>query len=197
MNLGDVAKKTVPKMCLVSLAATGRRDFDAHVHSASRARSDRRARRGQRRDGVRPSGIGRGGGRAKVSGGERQRLDVEHPTGFFTVDMDVEATGSERRGEAVRAAAHRAQADARRSVRARSRVEARMSLQRLSARVRRSRPGARGRLRCARRIRISSAWDILFPVADSAPRRASTAKGVRAAASVEDAAATRTWSSAR
>ena len=34
------------------------------------------------------------------------------------------------------------------------------------------------------------AWDILFPVADSAPRRASTAKGVRAAASVEDATAT-------
>ena len=33
------------------------------------------------------------------------------------------------------------------------------------------------------------AWDILFPVADSAPRRATAAKGVRAAASVEDATA--------
>jgi 4-oxalomesaconate tautomerase len=30
---------------------------------------------------------------AKVGAGERQRLDIEHPTGFFTVDMEVEAKG--------------------------------------------------------------------------------------------------------
>ena len=33
------------------------------------------------------------------------------------------------------------------------------------------------------------AWDVLFPVADSAPRRATAAKSVRAAANVQDAAA--------
>ena len=42
----------------------------------------------------------------------------------------------------------------------------------------------------ARGVSGLAAWDILFPVADSAPRRASTAKGVRAAASIEDAIAT-------
>jgi 4-oxalomesaconate tautomerase len=31
---------------------------------------------------------------AKVSGGERQRLEVEHPTGFFTVDMEVVSKGN-------------------------------------------------------------------------------------------------------
>ena len=31
---------------------------------------------------------------AKVSGGERQRLEVEHPTGFFTVDMEVVSNGN-------------------------------------------------------------------------------------------------------
>ena len=55
MNLGDVTRKTVPKMCLVSRAAARRRHRDAHVHSASRARGDRRARRGQRGDGLRDS----------------------------------------------------------------------------------------------------------------------------------------------
>ena len=60
MNLGDVQKKTVPKMCLVSPPRAGRRDLDAHVHSASRARSDRRARRRERRDGLRDARFGRG-----------------------------------------------------------------------------------------------------------------------------------------
>ena len=31
---------------------------------------------------------------AQVGGGERQRLEVEHPTGFFTVDMEVAVKGN-------------------------------------------------------------------------------------------------------
>jgi 4-oxalomesaconate tautomerase len=32
---------------------------------------------------------------ARVSGGSRQRLEVEHPTGFFTVDMEVAVRGND------------------------------------------------------------------------------------------------------
>ena len=88
MNLGDVPNKTVPKMCLVSTprhgGAISTRTFIPHrVHEAigvlgavsvatacvvpgsvaARSRSQPR--------------------------GATQRLDVEHPTGFFTVDMEV------------------------------------------------------------------------------------------------------------
>ena len=34
MNLGDVAKKVVPKMCLVAKPARGREYFHAHFHPA-------------------------------------------------------------------------------------------------------------------------------------------------------------------
>ena len=50
MNLGDVTKKTVPKMCLVARAGARRRGVDAQLHPAQGAQGDRRVRRGQRRD---------------------------------------------------------------------------------------------------------------------------------------------------
>ena len=113
MNLGDVAKKTVPKMCLVSPAAARRRDRHAHLHPASRARGHRRARRGQRRHRLRHAGLGgRAGGAASPRARGCRRLEIEHPTGFFTVEMDVTRERQQRDGEPLRAAAHRAQADA-------------------------------------------------------------------------------------
>ena len=61
-------------------------------------------------------------GRPPASGS--RRLDIEHPTGFFTVEL--ERRGRRRRvpRAALGAAAHGAQADERRSVRARPRVGA-------------------------------------------------------------------------
>ncbi len=89
MNLGDVTKKTVPKMVLVSPPRQGgaisTRSFIPHrVHDAigvlgavSVATTC-----------VIPGSIA--AAIAKVGVGERRRLDIEHPTGFFTVDMEVE-----------------------------------------------------------------------------------------------------------
>ena len=70
--------------------ATPRRfDRHGHVHSASRARGHRRVRRRERGHGLRDSGsvAAQLAQRADNAG---RRIEVEHPTGFFTVDVDVE-----------------------------------------------------------------------------------------------------------
>lgn len=89
MNLGDVAKKTVPKMTLVSLpkrgGVIGTRTFIPHrVHEAIGVLGA---------VSVATACVLEGSVAAQVAGiavknGE-QRLEIEHPTGFFTVDMDV------------------------------------------------------------------------------------------------------------
>jgi len=89
MNLGDVAKKTVPKMCLVAPAQHGgaicTRNFIPHrVHEAIGVFGA---------VSVATACVVPGSVAADVAGissesGEKS-LDVEHPTGFFTVDMDV------------------------------------------------------------------------------------------------------------
>lgn len=90
MNLGDVAKKTVPKMTLISPPLSGgvvnTRSFIPHrVHEAIGVLGAVSVATGC----VVPGSVAEGV--AKISGGDgEQRLDVEHPTGFFTVDMDVE-----------------------------------------------------------------------------------------------------------
>jgi 4-oxalomesaconate tautomerase len=95
MNLGDVVNKTVPKMCLLSAAQHGgalsTRTFIPHrVHEAigvlgavsvatACVASDTVAAAfapPQRVDGPR-------------------QLDIEHPTGYFTVTMDVVSTGKQ------------------------------------------------------------------------------------------------------
>jgi 4-oxalomesaconate tautomerase len=95
MNLGDVAKKTVPKMCLVAKAQHGgaisTRNFIPHrVHEAIGVFGA---------VSVATACVVPGSVAAEVSGltggsGERS-LDIEHPTGFFTVDMDVTVKGGE------------------------------------------------------------------------------------------------------
>jgi len=89
MNLGDVTKKTVPKMTLVSKARHGgviaTRTFIPHrVHEAIGVLGA---------VSVATACVLPGSVAAQVAGisnpeGVKQ-LDVEHPTGFFTVDMDV------------------------------------------------------------------------------------------------------------
>jgi 4-oxalomesaconate tautomerase len=89
MNLGDVKKKTVPKMCLVAPARHGgaisTRNFIPHrVHEAIGVFGAVSVATAC----VVPGSIaaevaGLKGGSGEIS------LEIEHPTGFFTVDMNV------------------------------------------------------------------------------------------------------------
>ncbi|MEX2124991.1 MAG: 4-oxalomesaconate tautomerase [Woeseia sp.] len=93
MNLGDVAGKTVPKMCLVAEAANGgaiatRTFIPHHVH-----------------DSIGVLGAASVAAACLIPGSVAQRvagitatsgshlLNVEHPTGFLTVAMDVQVNG--------------------------------------------------------------------------------------------------------
>ncbi len=89
MNLGDVAKKTVPKMCLVAPAQHGgvicTRNFIPHrVHEAIGVLGA---------VSVATACVTPGSVAAQVAGiadvEAVKELEVEHPTGFFTVAMDV------------------------------------------------------------------------------------------------------------
>ncbi|MFK7976118.1 MAG: 4-oxalomesaconate tautomerase [Halioglobus sp.] len=89
MNLGDVSEKTVPKMCLVSRALNGgvinTRTFIPHrVHEAIGVLGSVSVATAC----MLPSSVAQ-----RVSGlqakDEVRQLDVEHPSGFFTVEMDV------------------------------------------------------------------------------------------------------------
>ena len=95
MNLGDVARKTVPKMCLVAPARGGgvisTRNFIPHrVHEAIGVFGA---------VSVATACVTPGSLAAEVAGiadvTAVKRLDVEHPTGFFTIDMDVGIEGNE------------------------------------------------------------------------------------------------------
>jgi 4-oxalomesaconate tautomerase len=89
MNLGDVARRTVPKMCLVAPAQQGgaicTRSFIPHrVHEAIGVFGA---------VSVATACVTPGSVAAEVAGiadvGCVSELQVEHPTGFFTVAMDV------------------------------------------------------------------------------------------------------------
>jgi 4-oxalomesaconate tautomerase len=94
MNLGDVARKTVPKMCLISRARHGgslnTRTFIPHrVHEAIGVLGA---------VSVATACVTPGSVAAQVAGlspsSGLQRLEIEHPTGFFTVEMDVTVDGA-------------------------------------------------------------------------------------------------------
>ena len=95
MNLGDVTKKTVPKMSLVSPARHGgqlsTRTFIPHrVHEAIGVLGAVSVATACAVPGTVAERIG---GRAPAAG--PRRLEIEHPTGFFTVEMDVTGSGSD------------------------------------------------------------------------------------------------------
>jgi 4-oxalomesaconate tautomerase len=97
MNLGDVKKKTVPKMCLISPARHGgaldTRTFIPHrVHEAIGVLGAVSVATACVAPGSVAAGVFDGAGRPPARGGATQ-LDIEHPTGFFTVDMDVTLDG--------------------------------------------------------------------------------------------------------
>ena len=89
MNLGDVERKTVPKMSLISPPRHGgvidTRTFIPHrIHEAIGVLGA---------VSVATACVVPGTVAARVAGtgtqSGRQRLDIEHPTGFFTVEIDV------------------------------------------------------------------------------------------------------------
>ena len=95
MNLGDVAKKTVPKMCLVAQAQHGgticTRNFIPHrVHEAIGVFGA---------VSVAAACVTPGSVAAEVASiadvEAVTSIEVEHPTGFFTVTMDVSLEGRE------------------------------------------------------------------------------------------------------
>jgi 4-oxalomesaconate tautomerase len=109
MNLGDVAKKTVPKVTLISPPRAGgaisTRTFIPHrVHEAIGVLGA---------VSVATAVVTPGSVAARVAVGAAgaatpaSRLDIEHPTGFFTVEMEVVADGgtiSVRRSALLRTA---------------------------------------------------------------------------------------------
>ena len=91
MNLGDVSKKTVPKMSIVSKARHGgvvdTRTFIPHrVHEAIGVLGAVSVATACATPG---SVAARVAGSARSSASGSQRLDIEHPTGFFTVELDI------------------------------------------------------------------------------------------------------------
>jgi 4-oxalomesaconate tautomerase len=92
MNLGDVTNKTVPKMSLIAVPRGGgavcTRTFIPHrVHEAIGVLGAVSVATACVLKGSVADGIATVGG--STSSGAVQ-IEVEHPTGFFTVDMDVE-----------------------------------------------------------------------------------------------------------
>lgn len=93
MNLGEVAKKTVPKMCLVSPPRAGgaisTRTFIPHrVHEAIGVLGAVSVATAC----LAPGSVAASLAAAPASGGAT-RLEVEHPTGSFTVEMEVQTIG--------------------------------------------------------------------------------------------------------
>jgi 4-oxalomesaconate tautomerase len=94
MNLGDVAKKTVPKMCLVAPpqhgGAISTRNFIPHrVHDAIGVFGAVSVATCAVLPGSVAADV------TRVGDGAVKELEVEHPTGFFTVAMDIVLGGDE------------------------------------------------------------------------------------------------------
>lgn len=97
MNLGDVTRKTVPKMSLVSPPRHGgqlnTRTFIPHrVHEAIGVLGAVSVATACAVPGTVAERVA---GRAFSAG--LRRFEIEHPTGFFTVEMDVAGSGSDLR----------------------------------------------------------------------------------------------------
>ena len=96
MNLGDVARKTVPKMCLVAPPQHGgavcTRNFIPHrVHEAIGVFGAVSVATACVLPGSVAADV------VDLGDGAVEALDVEHPTGFFTVAMDLSVDGDEVR----------------------------------------------------------------------------------------------------
>ncbi len=91
MQLGDVAGKTVPKMTLISPPTRGgalsTRSFIPHrVHEAIGVLGAVSVAAAC----LAPGSVADGIAAVKANSAGVQRLDIEHPSGFFTVELDVQ-----------------------------------------------------------------------------------------------------------
>ena len=89
MNLGDVSQRNVPKMCLLSAPRNGgtvnTRSFIPHrCHASIGVFGAVSVATACLIEGSVAQGL------ASTSGGDRQRLAVEHPSGEFTVEITLE-----------------------------------------------------------------------------------------------------------
>ena len=121
MNLGDVTKKVVPKMSLIAPARAGghvcTRTFIPHdCHAAIGVLGAVSVATACILPGSVTQGI------ATVPDGAVKRMSVEHPTGEFSVTLEVGGTPDQPSGAQGRAAANRAAHHARRGARARCRL---------------------------------------------------------------------------
>jgi hypothetical protein len=90
-------------MTMVSSAGSGRRDFDAHLHSAPLPQGDRCARGRQRGDGLPARRLaGFCAGRARPR--QPPHAAIEHPTGEMTVVATLDDTGGVRSAAILRTA---------------------------------------------------------------------------------------------
>src|SRR5258705_9608744 len=94
MQLGDVTKKTVPKMSLVSAprhgGALNTRTYIPHrVHEAIGVLGAVSVATAC----VIPGSVAAGLATRSAGAAGGRRLDIEHPSGFFTVEMNVVAEG--------------------------------------------------------------------------------------------------------
>jgi 4-oxalomesaconate tautomerase len=97
MNLGDVARKTVPKMSLVSLAQSGgtiatRTFIPRRVHEAIGVLGAVSVATACMMPGSVAAAFAPG-----VADAQSGRIKVEHPTGFFTVELEFDAASSARK----------------------------------------------------------------------------------------------------
>ncbi len=95
MNLSDVSKKNIPKMCLGSAPKSGgaicTRNFIPHrVHEAIGVFGAVSVATAC----ILPGSVLDGIAQIPANGG-RLSLEVEHPTGFFTIAMDISESGGE------------------------------------------------------------------------------------------------------
>ena len=107
MNLGDVSSKVVPKITLVAPPKDGgsvcSRTFIPHVcHSTIGVLGAATVATACVLPGSVAARV------AVVPEGSRKRISVEHPTGEFSVDLDVGGTGGKTRNSRRGTAAHRA-----------------------------------------------------------------------------------------
>ena len=90
MGLGDVTSKNYPKMTLIRAPRAGGSHRDAQLHPACLPRRHRRAGGGDGRHRLRARRIDHAGHRAWCRGDDVKTISVEHPTGEFSVELEVD-----------------------------------------------------------------------------------------------------------
>ena len=103
MNLGDVASKSVPKLCLVSAPANGgaistRTFIPRQCHKSIGVLGAVSAATSCLLPGSISAGV------AHVPDGNRKLMDIEHPSGSFRVRLDLDADGKVETAGVVRTA---------------------------------------------------------------------------------------------